>query len=95
MLVSQLVNVREGCWAEDANALGWNSFAIAASYGCFRCAGAIAGVVPFAIGAYEFGKRIVSCCTQTRLLAIRSLQWFQRSMPDVLQQLDVILGMLL
>ena len=28
-------------------------------------AGAIAGVVPFAIGAYEFGKRIVSGCTTT------------------------------
>lgn len=28
-------------------------------------AGAIAGVVPFAIGAYEFGKRIVSDCTTT------------------------------
>jgi hypothetical protein len=30
-------------------------------------AGAVAGVVPFAIGAYEFGKRIVSGCT-TELL---------------------------
>lgn len=32
-------------------------------------AGAVAGVVPFAIGAYEFGKRIVSGCIHALLPA--------------------------
>lgn len=44
-------------------------------------AGAIAGIIPFAIGSYEFGKRIVSCRTSCN--SHPRIAWLAHSVPPL------------